>query len=708
MSRHRYFPRRNFVRRIATPAPLIPVLLLIATAAGAVGFGGSLVSASSKFSSATLQLDAVTGASSCYSTGTGAGGTVSTNVTSCATGSPLPTGALSATASSSATTVLGSPGTANASAATVTSSTCGVAQLADLEASTDWSGTSPDTGLPLNGLTYGSAGPVASQAITTNGSTGWAETTEEYTNPETFTILAWFKTSSPTGSIIGFSNDQTAPASASDYDRMLWIDPTGHVVWGVYNGATDQVTSTSTYDNGAWHFVVATIGAAGQQLYIDGALAGTTLANTSAQTGYSGWWSIGLSGVLKGGWPDPPTSAYFNGSLAQVAVVPSQLSAAQVTTLYGDTTLSSFSAAVTALTPANYWPLNDSGSVAFTGTVPGASATTLTDASGNGNTGTAEGGLTLGSSGPTSLGATANAIALDGSTGYVQTTTSYANPEGTSEVAWFKTSTTTGGSIMGFTNVQSNGTPGTWDRTIWIDNTGHLVFGTYNGATDEVTSPSTYNNGQWHLVVAEIGAAGQELWVDGTEVASNTAYTTAQNYTGYWHLGWGYESTWPDAPTNNYLLGSLSEAAIIPSQLTAGQISSLYTATSATALAATMTSLTPTSYWPLQDTASGVCGTTEITVQQVAGSTTSCIYPAGTGACPAPNATYLVTGLGSRALTVPTAATSVSITITMKLSAASPAGVLGLHELPGIEFGSSRTATLWSALLGYQASSVQL
>jgi hypothetical protein len=602
--------------------------------------------------------------------------------------------------------VLGSPGTATASTASVLSGTCGVAQLADAESSTNWSGTAPDTALALSGLTYQSAGPLGTQSITTDGSTGWAETTKQYTNPETFTVLAWFKTSTATGSIIGFSNNQTTPSAATNYDRMLWIDPTGHVVWGVYNGATYEVTSPSTYNNGAWHFVAASIGSAGEDLYIDGALVASS-TNTSAQTGYGGWWSIGLSGVLNGGWTDTPTGAYFNGSLAQVAVIPSQLSAAQITTLNSDNTLATFSAGVTALTPANYWALNDSGSTPYTATVPG-EATTFTDASGNGNTGTGEGGLTTGTSGPTSLGATADAIALDGSSGFVQTTTSYNNPQGLSEIGWFKTSSTSGGTIIGFTNLQSNATPTTWDRTIWIDNTGHLVFGTYNGATQEVTSPSAYNNGLWHFVVAEIGPTGQQLWVDGSEVASNAAYTTAQNYTGYWHLGWGYESTWPDPPTNSYLSGSLSEAAIVPTQLTGAQITTLYGATSTSTFATSMGSLAPTSYWPLQNPPSGVCGTTELTVQQTVGATNTCIYPAAAGACAAPTAANLVTGLGTRSITVPTAGTPVTVTITMELSATPPAGVLGLHELPGVEFSSARSSTPWSAAITYASAWVQL
>jgi hypothetical protein len=578
-----------------------------------------------------------------------------------------------------------------------------VAELQDTAGAAAWGGTGQDTALVFNGLTYQSAGPLGSQAITTDGSSGWAETTVEYTDPQAFTVLAWFKTSSDSGSILGFSNSETSPTTAGNYDRQVWIDSTGHLLWGLYNGATYEATSTSTYANGSWNFLAASVGSAGQELYVNGALVGTN-ANTLAQN-FSGWWSLGLSGTANGGWPDAPTSAYFNGSIAQVAVIPSQLSTAQVSSLYGDTTLASYSAAVEALSPVNYWPLTDSGALPYEGSVPAAAAsTTLADASGNGNSGTAEGGMILGVSGP--LGG--SAVSLNGTSGYVETTDSYADPEGISEVAWFESSSTAGGTILGFTSAQGNSGQGEWDRQMWLDNSGKLVFGVYPGATDEVTSTGAYDNGQWHMVVAETGSAGQTLWVDGVKVASNTAVTTAQDYTGYWHLGWASEVNWPDPPTSSYLSGSLSEVAIVPSQLSSSQIAALYSAGSTAAFAADVTALSPTSYWPLQDSASSICGTAEVTVQQTVGTTSTCIYPAGTGACPAPSATYLVTGLGVRAATAPTSANAVTVKITMELSAVAGAGVLGLHMLPGIVFGTTRSSTLWSAQLFYPSASVQL
>ncbi len=702
--------RRWTHRALGTLGLLCALVLVLTSTAGASAFSAT-VSSSGGFSSGTLQLEGTTaGPNNCYSTGTGSGGSVTvSNAQPCASGSPIPTGELSSTASSTATTTLTSVGRVNATSSTVASGACGVAQLADSVSATDWSGTGPDTALPFFGVSYQASGPLATQAITTDGSTGWAETTVEYTNPETFTVLVWLKTSSAQGAIVGFASSQNpTTGTPADHDRQLWIDPSGKLVWGIYDAAVDQLTSTSAVDTGSWVFAAASVGSSGTALYVNGTLVASSSSVTAAQS-YSGWWSVGYASLA--GWTDIPTSYYFNGSIAQLAVIPSQLSATQVSNLYADSTLSTYTTGVNALGPANYWALNDPGSVSYEGSVPGATtSTTLADASGNGNTGTAEGGSTLGATGPTALGVS-SAVALNGSTGYVQTTNSYANPEGFSLVAWFKSSSTSGGTIMGFANVQGNGTPAEWDRLLWIDNTGHVVWGVYNNAFDEITSPSAYNNGAWHMVVAEVGSSGTQLYVDNIEVASNASYTTAQSYTGYWHLGWDYELYWTDPPTSNYFSGSLSEIAVIPTQLTASQISALYNAGSTAALAMYIGGLSSTSYWPLQDSASNVCGTSEITVQETLGSTSTCVYPpeaVGT-ACPTLSSSYLLTGLGTRSSSVVAISGSpVTVTVKMELSAASGSALMGLHMLPDLSLGTVRSLTTWSAGLSYPVASVEL
>lgn len=707
-----HLPVRRWVHRAFASLDLLCALLLVLTdAAGASTFKAAIVSSNGSFSAGTLQLEGTTaGSVNCYSTGSGSGGSVTvSNTQPCTSGSPMPTGELSSTASSSTTTTLTSAGRVNATSSTTASSVCGVAQLADSESATDWGGTGPDNALPFYGVTYQAAGPLGSQAITTDGSTGWAETTTEYSNPESFTVLMWLKTTTASGAILGFSSSQDPVATAPNAaDRLLWVDSNGKLVWAIYNGATEEITSSSVVNTGSWVFVAASVGAAGTALYVNGIKVASNAAYTTASS-YLGWWSIGWAYFSS--WPDSPTGSYFNGSLAQLAIIPSQLTTAQVSTIYGESTQSAYATDINTLSPASYWPLSDTGSVPYTGNVPGTES--LVDSSGHGNTGTALGGVTLGASGPTTLG-TSSAISLNGSSGWVETTNSYADPGvgGLSVVAWFKTTTTSGGTIIGFDNLQNNSNPGQSDRLLWMDNTGHLVWALYNGGNDEITTPAAYNTGAWVMVVAEVGSSGAELYVNGTEVANNVSYTAGQNYTGYWHIGWGYEAGgWSDAPTSGYLNGSESEVAVVPSQLTSAKITALYGETSTSAFSTYMISLTPTSYWPLQDTATNVCGTTEITVQDTVGSTNTCIYPVeavGT-ACPALNSTYLLTGLGTRSSSVVTTSGSpVTVTIKMELSAASGSLVKGLHLLSDLAFGTQYSTSLWSAGISYPYASVEL
>jgi hypothetical protein len=693
-------PRHAAAKTFGAATIIVAVLVFCGSVVAAAGFYAIQSATSNKYSSGTLQLEGAT-TPSCYSTGTGGGGTVNGNYNPCTSGSPVPTGTLSNTASSSASTAIDSVGSLNASAATVALASCGPPQMVDTAGG--------NTGLAYGALTFQNSGPLATTAITTNGSTGWGETINSYANPETFSVVAWFRTTGA-GGIIGFANAQNpTTATPGDHDRLLWIDNTGKLVWGIYSGAVDEVTSTAAYNDGNWHMAVAEIGSSGESLWVDGARVANTTTVTTAQT-YTGWWSIGYASTTN--WADAPTSDYFNGSIAQVAVIPSQLVAAQITTLYStDTTLTAYTGGVNALGPTNYWQLNDTGTVPYEGTVPGGTAsTTVYDASGNANTGTAEGGTTLGAAGPTTLGA--NGLSLNGTSGWVQTTTSYANPETFSVVAWFKTATSgggTGGSILGFTSTQGNGAPANSDRAIWLDNSGKLVWGVFPTAgRQELTSSAAYNNANWHMVVAEIGSAGQELWVDGTEVAFNTV-TSASSYTGYWHLGWAYETNWTDPPTNAYLTGSLSEVAVVPSQLSGTQVANLYHATSTAQFALDVGALSPTSYWPMQDSASNICGTVEITVQATAGATNTCVYPTGAGACAAPSATYLVPGLGVRSFTPPTSGTPVTIKVTMELTAAAPAALAGLQLLPCMAFAlNGPSGTVWAAQISYSAGMVLL
>lgn len=260
------------------------------------------------------------------------------------------------------------------------------------------------------------------------------------------------------------------------------------------------------------------------------------------------------------------------------------------------------------------------GTGAVTYQLEGPSGSTLGDATAGGNTAVANGTVRLGVAGPTLFGG--NAISLSGASGtYVSTTKSYNNPGSSSMSIWFKT--TSAGDLMGFSTSQSDGAPVNWDRMMWIDNSGNLVAGVYNNATDEAISPTAYNDGNWHFAVLTYGPAGEVLYVDGVQVASNSLGTSAQNYVGYWHLGYDNNAAWANAPSDSYFAGSLSHAAVYPSQLTNTQVSALYGATSLASENSTVLGLSPTSYWPLDNT---VCSINASSSQLVASAPGTCYF----------------------------------------------------------------------------------
>jgi Concanavalin A-like lectin/glucanases superfamily len=216
--------------------------------------------------------------------------------------------------------------------------------------------------------------------------------------------------------------------------------------------------------------------------------------------------------------------------------------------------------------PYLYWRLGE-----------GAGSTVAADASGNGNTGSIQSGVTLGVA-----GAVAGDTAADfnGTSGLVTATSvTPTNQQTVSVEAWFKTTTTTGGKLVGYGNFQT-GTSTSYDRHLYMANSGRLLFGVANKwlGNTTISSPASYNDGQWHHVVATLGRGGMVLYVDGTQVAASTASLPALGgFRGYWRVGGDSLSGWPSRPTSDYFKGTIDEVAVYPGVLSAGQVADHYT-----------------------------------------------------------------------------------------------------------------------------------
>src|SRR5690242_19473918 len=100
------------------------------------------------------------------------------------------------------------------------------------------------------------------------------------------------------------------------------MENSGQLTFGVWTGFANTITSPQSYNDGMWHYLVATQGPDGMTLYVDGRVAGTN-PQTQAQQ-YDGYWRIGGDSDWGG------DSAFLAGSIDEVAVYHTELSAAQV------------------------------------------------------------------------------------------------------------------------------------------------------------------------------------------------------------------------------------------------------------------------------------------------------------------------------------------------------------------------------------------
>ncbi len=314
--------------------------------------------------------------------------------------------------------------------------------------------------------------------------------------------------------------------SAGKYDRLVYMDNSGRIWFGVNNGARQTLNTVGTFNNNQWHHVVASMGPSGMRLYVDGKIAATRNDITSGIT-FKGDWRIGHGAMS--GWASAPTSNTLAGSVDEAAVYPTALSAARVDAHYvasGRTTTvpqrptDAYGAAVYDMEPSLYWRLNES------------SGTTAADSGLWGNAGSIKSGVTLAQAGAL-FGYSGTAARFNGTSGHVVAGTSAVNPTVYTVSTWFKTTSTTGGKLIGFGDATSGlSASNRNDRHIFIRNDGRLDF----GAGADILSPLPYNNGAWHLAVGTQGPGGMRLYVDGQLVGSNTN-TSPRNYTGYWRIG---------------------------------------------------------------------------------------------------------------------------------------------------------------------------
>jgi hypothetical protein len=256
-----------------------------------------------------------------------------------------------------------------------------------------------------------------------------------------------------------------------------------------------------------------------------------------------------------------------------------------------------YPAAVVALGPTFYYRFGEA-----------AGATTVADSSGNGADGIVRQSSPVGGvASPVTFGAAGTGLIwCDGTDGmtspgtpgalgsgsFVVWPTARPNPSTFTEMAWVRTTSSTGGRVIGMSS-------STWaydvhyDRQLVVDDAGHVRFEIYPGSRYTLTSTSTVNDGKPHFLVATLGPAGASLYVDGVREQYDPAQTTAETYTGnetvsptgtgpttpdgqgYWRVGWDNISGW--GATDFGLAGVVDEAALFEGKaLTPAEVAALW------------------------------------------------------------------------------------------------------------------------------------
>jgi hypothetical protein len=172
------------------------------------------------------------------------------------------------------------------------------------------------------------------------------------------------------------------------------------------------------------------------------------------------------------------------------------------------------------------------------------------------------------------------AYSLNGTTDYMSTSNSYSSPSTFTISCWFKTTTTDGGKLISFGDVQA-GSSSAHDRHIYMVPNGRIYFGVYPNAVRTINSTTSFNDGNWHHVVGILSSSGMFLYIDGTLLASNASVTTAQSYTGYWRVGYDrMDNSWTDWPagarTQAYFNGAIDDVLIYNRALSAAEVANLY------------------------------------------------------------------------------------------------------------------------------------
>ena len=130
---------------------------------------------------------------------------------------------------------------------------------------------------------------------------------------------------------------------------------------------------------------------------------------------------------------------------------------------------------------------------------------------------------------------------------------------------WLKTTSIDYGRVIVFDESQCDHV-NDWDRTIFI-NEGQAGFYVFPGSIQNISGGPNISDDKWHHLAATLDTDGMKLYVDGNLVASHSAVTSAQSFSGFWRIG-SFQKTTP--------VGSYDDVIIYNRALSSSEIRQLY------------------------------------------------------------------------------------------------------------------------------------
>jgi hypothetical protein len=203
------------------------------------------------------------------------------------------------------------------------------------------------------------------------------------------------------------------------------------------------------------------------------------------------------------------------------------------------------------------------------GSYPG-SGTSLTDLSGNANTGTLQGTPTFN----TTNGGT---FTLNGTSQYISTTTSYANPPANTICIWFNTTSVAGHKVVGLENTITGTAATAYDRQIYVGTNGLAYGGVYDTAIHTAISNAAVNNGAWQHSVLTYSGTLAILYINGVAQTTTATTTSTQNFTGYYRIGSYKLTSWTNG-VDGYFAGTIGPFQLYNRVLTAAEVSQNFNA----------------------------------------------------------------------------------------------------------------------------------